>query len=139
MLSRTSRLALRAAAFLAGVAPDDRPTPVAVIADALGEPRNYLSKILHQLAKRGVLSSVRGPSGGFSVSADPTEIKLIEVVDPAESVFAERECLLGQAVCSDASPCSAHDHWSELNDALKTFLEETTLADLASHGGARSR
>ncbi len=131
-LSRTSRYALRAAAYLAESIEEDRPATVNDIASALDVPRNYLSKILHQLAKRGVLTSTRGPSGGFRLSAAPDEIKLIEIVEPVEPGFTQRECLLGRPSCSDDTPCSAHEHWSELNDAVTRFLEETTLADLAT-------
>ena len=131
-LSQTSRYALRAAAYLAELAPEDRPAPVSDIAGALDVPRNYLSKILHQLAKRGILTSTRGPSGGFRLSAAPEEIRLIEIVEPVEPGFTQRECLLGRPRCSDEAPCSAHEHWSELNDAVTRFLEETTLADLAN-------
>lgn len=130
ILSRTSHYALRAAAFLAEASEDEGSTPVAEISQALDAPRNYLSKILHQLARRGVLTSTRGPSGGFRLAQDPTRIKLIDLVEPVDARFTERECLLGHGVCNDATPCAAHSHWRDLNDAVVRFLEETTLADL---------
>lgn len=130
ILSRTARYALRAAAFLAEGADEERPIPVADIAEALEVPRNYLSKILHQLAQRGVLVSERGPHGGFRLAVAPADIKLVEIVDPAESRVPQRDCLLGRPVCSDDTPCAAHAHWRELSDALERFLQETTLADL---------
>ena len=65
MLSRTAEYALRAVLFLA-----DRgePTNVELIAERLDVPRNYLSKILHRLAREGVLSSTRGQGGVKSIS-----------------------------------------------------------------------
>jgi Rrf2 family protein len=131
-LSQTSRYALQAAAYLAESTDEDARATVGEIAEALDVPRNYLSKILHQLAKRGVLTSTRGPSGGFRLSALASEIKLIDIVETVEPRTTERECLLGRPTCSDATPCSAHDRWREVNDALTRFLEETTLADITS-------
>jgi len=131
LLSRTSRYALRATAFLAGRAAEERPTPVAEIAAALGVPRNYLSKVLQQLARRGLLVSERGPRGGFRLASPPEAIRLLEVVETVEPRTAERDCLLGRPVCSDETPCAAHSHWREVSDAVERFLGETTLAELA--------
>ena len=133
ILSRTSRYALRATAYLAEQTARERPTPVAEIAQALDVPRNYLSKILHQLAQRGVLLSERGPHGGFRLAMPPAELKLIAIVEPVEPQFAQRQCLLGRPVCSDDSPCAAHEHWQEVSDAVSRFLEETSVADLTRH------
>lgn len=134
IFSRTSRYALRATAFLAERAAEERPTPVAEIAEALEVPRNYLSKILHQLARSGVLLSERGPRGGFRLAAPPEAIRLLDVVEPVEPRSTERNCLLGRAICSDETPCAAHTHWRELADAVERFLGETTLAELARPG-----
>lgn len=134
LLSQTSRYALRAAAYLAEHADDDRPVPVGEIADAIGVPRNYLSKTLHQLARHGVLTSERGPKGGFRLARDPRQVRLFDVVAPLEPAFTERGCLLGRPSCSDADPCAAHERWRELADRVALFLESTHLTDLVRSG-----
>lgn len=134
IFSQTSRYALRATAFLAERVADERPTPVAEIAAALDVPRNYLSKILHQLARSGVLVSERGPRGGFRLASPPEAIRLLDVVEPVEPRSTERNCLLGRPTCSDETPCAAHAHWRELSDAVERFLSETTVAELTRHG-----
>src|SRR5690606_6227227 len=65
MLSDTAEYALRATLYIAQHANDTRLVRTDETAQALGVPRNYLSKILHVLARHGVLSSTRGPLGGF--------------------------------------------------------------------------
>jgi Rrf2 family protein len=130
LLSQTSRYALRASVFLAERWTDDRSTAVRDIAAGLDVPRNYLSKILHQLAREGVLLSERGPRGGFRLARAPGEIALAEIVEPLEPAFSERRCLLGRPRCSDDDPCPAHQRWSELAEEATRFLEDTTLADL---------
>jgi len=131
LLSQTSRYALQAASYLAARWDEDRPIPVGEIAEALGVPRNYLSKILHQLARTDVLTSARGPAGGFRLSRDPGAVMLAEVVLPVEPGLAERRCLLGRETCSDDDACPAHAAWREVADQATRFLEQTSLADLS--------
>ena len=129
LLSQTSSYAVRAAIHLAEHAVD-APIPTGDIASALGVPRNYLSKILHQLARAGVLDSARGPHGGFRLAAPAAEISLAAVVAAVEPQRIDRRCLLGRPECSDADPCPAHDSWQSLAEGISDFLRETTLADL---------
>jgi Rrf2 family iron-sulfur cluster assembly transcriptional regulator len=129
LLSRTSSYAVRAAIHLAD-RPEASPLPVGDIAEALGVPRNYLSKILHQLARSGVLVSVRGPGGGFRLARPPERTCLADIVAASEPQRLDRRCLLGRPECSDADPCPAHDSWQSLADAITRFLNDTTLDDL---------
>ena len=101
------------------------------MAGALGVPRNYLSKILHQLTRAGILGSERGPRGGFRLARAAGRISLAEIIAAVEPRRLDRRCLLGRPQCSDADPCAAHERWRSLAEGIKTFLEETTLADLA--------
>lgn len=131
LLSQTSRYALRAALHLAQAGPE-RPVPAEEIARALGVPRNYLSKTLHQLARAGVLESVRGPGGGFRLAAPTRTLSLQRIVAPVEPDLGARCCLLGRPTCSDARPCAVHARWRELADRIDAFLGGTSLADLAA-------
>lgn len=130
LISQTSRYALQAATYLAKCWGEDRLVPVGEIAEAIDVPRNYLSKTLHQLARSGVLVSVRGPNGGFGLSDDPSTLTLADIVLPVEPRIADRRCLLGRETCSDDDPCPAHDRWKALTDQAVQFLAETSLADL---------
>ncbi len=134
-LSQTAEYALRAALHIAqhgrGAA-----IPVGDIAEQLSVPKNYLSKILHQLAKAGVLISRRGPGGGFELSADAHHLSLAEIVEPVDPMSEERRCLLGRPECSNDDPCIAHEEWRKIADRMHSFFQETTLASLSSQGGA---
>jgi Rrf2 family iron-sulfur cluster assembly transcriptional regulator len=92
-----------------------------------------MSKILHQLARQGVLVSERGPKGGFRLARDPAEIALAAVIEPVEPSLSDQHCLLGRPSCSDRDPCLAHSGWKALSDELRRFLDETTLAELVRH------
>jgi Rrf2 family protein len=134
LLSSTAKYALRAVVYLAEHRQDE-PLQVSVIADALGIPRNYLSKILHELARANVLLSARGKGGGFRIAATPEQISLLAVVEVFDQFNGNRRCLLGREECSDHSPCAAHGHWKTLSEEISTFFRETTVADLMGHVG----
>ena len=130
LVSKTSRYALQSAALLAGRWHEGTAAQAAEIAESTGIPKNYLSKILHQLARQGVFLSERGPKGGFRLARDPAEISLAEVIEPVEPGLTEPHCLLGRDTCSDRDPCQAHAGWKALSDEVRRFLDETSLAEL---------
>lgn len=141
MLSVTGEYALRAMVFLARNT-DSWPIPGPRIAEAAGVPRKYLSAILTDLVRTGVLEGTRGRAGGFQMTRPPQAVFLAEVVAPFEPINANRKsCPFGNRLCSDREPCSAHERWKEVNAALARFLEETSLQDVAvrASGGLRAR
>lgn len=136
MLSRTAEYALRA--VLAIAEGGGQPVGAARLADTLGIPGNYLSKVLHQLARAGVLDSTRGKWGGFTLARPASRIPLLEVVGSVDEVTGNRTCLLGRSVCSDHHPCAAHERWKEVSEKSAAFFRETMVADLVApkRGGA---
>jgi Rrf2 family protein len=135
MLSQTAEYALRAVLELAA-APGDEPVRVGQLAERLAVPQNYLSKILHVLAREGVLSSGRGPRGGFRLAVAPDDLTLAEIVAPFDAIEERSRCLLGRPQCGDASPCAAHEQWKEVSGRVRRFFYETTVAALKGRGGA---
>jgi Rrf2 family protein len=134
MLSHTAEYALRIVVFLAGRA--EAPVRIDEIAAALRIPRNYLSKIVHRLAREGVLQSTRGKGGGFQLARPADQLPLLDVIALFDSVGPERRCLLGREVCSDRSACEAHASWKDVADRIAAFFSQTTVADLSA--GPRS-
>lgn len=136
MLSSSAEYALKATLFIAGTDPEVC-IGVREIAAELGIPRNYLSKILHELARAGVLRSTRGRGGGFVLSRAAAEIRLVDVVGRFDRIGrGNAVCLLSRSECDASSPCSAHRSWQQVHDTVADFFEGTTLADLRN--GKRS-
>lgn len=129
MLSQTAEYALRAVLYLAEH-QSKHPIPVEAIAEDLAIPRNYLSKILHTLAKRELLSSSRGRGGGFELMVPPGKLSLLAIVEPFHELEGRKQCLLGRKRCSEDSPCAAHGRWMEMVDRVTAFFRETTVQDL---------
>lgn len=129
MLSQTAEYALRAVLYLAASATD-HPVRVGEMAQALRIPRNYLSKILHLLARAGVLVSARGKLGGFQLAVAPDHLAIMQVVAPFDRFDERRRCLLGRPQCSDGTACAAHTRWKDVAQRVTAFFRETTVADL---------
>lgn len=137
MLSRTSEYALRAVMYLAQH-PDRWPIPGNQIAEEAEVPAKYLSKVLGDLVRNGVLASSRGKCGGFSMVRSPRKTYLIDVLTPFES-FDQRRCPFGNSRCDDRNPCLAHDKWKRVISAEQDFLRKTTVHDVAVKGDKRKR
>lgn len=130
ILSKSAKYALRATLCLAE-REGSRPMPVDEIAERLGVPRNYLSKILHILARTEILDSTRGPGGGFRLKIPADQLCLADIVRHFDDVPDETTCLLGRGRCSAVDPCRAHGHWTKVRGAIIEFLDHTRLADLS--------
>jgi Rrf2 family transcriptional regulator, iron-sulfur cluster assembly transcription factor len=137
MLSSTSDYALRAILVLAQAEPG-APIRADELARATGSPANYLAKTLNALAKVGIVTSARGPRGGFTLAVAPDELTLAHVVDCFDDVRPATRCLLGTRPCDARNPCRAHERWTAVQATRRAALADTTVADLLTgSGGAR--
>jgi Rrf2 family nitric oxide-sensitive transcriptional repressor len=101
------------------------------IAAAYGISENHLMKVVHQLARAGVVESVRGNGGGIRLARAPDEIRLGEIVRASEGNAPIVECLSGDPhACRIASPCRLKGILISAFEALYESLNEHTLADL---------
>ncbi|MGH7584615.1 MAG: RrF2 family transcriptional regulator [Gemmatimonadales bacterium] len=135
VLPQTAEYAMRAVCYIAEH-QGDGPVPVTSVARALGAPRNYLSKILHQLRALGVLSSVRGTAGGYRLGGPASGIRLARLVGPFVPESRHR-CIMGHPHCGDDVACGAHEQWKDINDTLRRFFADLTLADLMRNEASR--
>lgn len=126
-ISEGANLAIHGMAFLAS--RPDAPQSAADMAARMGVSRHHLGKVLQRLARVGLLTSRRGPHGGFVLPRPPQEIRLIEIVEAIDGPLEHRGCLLGAPIC-DPERCALADLTGELTDRLQSFFAKTTLADL---------
>ncbi|MBI4537894.1 MAG: RrF2 family transcriptional regulator [Gemmatimonadetes bacterium] len=133
MISKTAEYALRSVIYLAQHEAEGA-VPATDVARALGVPANYLAKILHALARVGLVVSQRGPGGGFQLARPARAVSLADVIEPFDDVAGRRECLLGRAHCSDRTACAVHDRWKEVHGRVSRFFQGTTVAELLEVG-----
>jgi len=128
--SRSSEYAIRAFVHLAQV-PDGRYAMVKNIAEAEDIPAHFLAKILQQLARKGLLRSSKGPTGGFALRVDASDIRLLDIVEALDGLAPYQQCASGLAECNDDMPCSMHDSWVALRSRIMDYLGKNSIADLA--------
>ena len=131
VLNQSADYALRAVLFVAQ-RDGRRSCPAGVVARAIGVPRNYLGKLLHALTQAGVLTSVRGPRGGFRLAVPAAQLSVADVVGPFHRLPERRMCLLGNRPCQAGMPCIAHQQWQKIADPVTSFFKTTTIAALLS-------
>jgi Rrf2 family protein len=128
LLSVTADYALRAILLLAR--ESTRPMRAHEIADAIGAPRNYTSKTLNSLAKAGLLTSLRGPAGGFVLAASPATLTVARIAAVFDAPESAARCLLRDQMCDPTNPCVAHERWADVPRAARQALATTTIASL---------
>jgi Rrf2 family protein len=101
MLSNTCKYGIRAMIYLAVNQKENSNIGIKKISKDLDLPSPFLGKILQNLVKEGLLSSTKGPHGGFSLKKDPYEISMYDIVKiiDGESVF--EDCFLGLKICEE--------------------------------------
>ncbi len=129
VLPQTPEYALRAMAQLAAL-----PEGEAVTARALSAltfvPPHYLSKVMRRLVRAGLLESVKGHGGGFTLARAPAKIRLEDVLEAVGGELDEGRCAFGWGRCSARRPCLLHGAYAELNASVGRWAHRTTLLDL---------
>ncbi|MFC0269779.1 Fe-S cluster assembly transcriptional regulator IscR [Kushneria aurantia] len=98
---------------------------------------SYLEQLFARLRRQGLVSSVRGPGGGYLLAHPPAQISVARVIDAVnESVDATR--CQGAGDCQQGDTCLTHYLWSDLSDAIHDFLDAITLDELMARRDVRA-
>jgi Rrf2 family protein len=127
--SQSSKYAIRAFVNLAKQ-PEGQFAMVKNIAEEEEIPAHFLAKILQQIARKGLLKSSKGPTGGFCLKVPPNKLKLIDIVDAVDGLTNFNACAGGLPECTSARACSLCDRWRPVHTRIMVFLGKTTIADL---------
>ena len=131
MYSKSAEYAFRALAYLARH-PKGSQKLARQIARSERIPAFFLAKTLQQLARHGVLRSVKGPTGGFSLDRPPSKITMMEVVEVLDGTDTYDRCIVGLPECNDRALCPVHDSFKSPRERLKRYLSRTTVAQLVT-------
>jgi Rrf2 family protein len=135
MLSQSAGYAAVALGYIAGAG--GKPVLVKQIAEASGMPASYLSKIIHSLARKGIVVTQRGIGGGVVLGKPATDISLFDLCNAMDEPVCQAKCFLGNAVCSDERACPAHRFWTAQRERTLEFLKGMSLADIAAFEQSR--
>lgn len=130
-LTRAADYAVRAMIHLAGL-PDEGRVSLPELARAAQAPPSFLSKVLQTLARKGLISSRRGTTGGFAILARGKAANMRTVVEAIEGPIFLNNCIETGKACGRKSWCPAHPVWAEAQVALIGVLERYSMVDLAA-------
>ena len=130
-LTSKGRYAVMAMADLANV-KDKQTTNLTEISLRQGISISFLEQIFLKLKKNNLVQSSRGPTGGYSLTRSPEEIKLSSIIgavdEKVETVGCKKESKKG---CTGKSiKCITHDLWDDLETHINNFFEKNTLKDI---------
>ena len=128
--SQACSYAIRGLTYLAAVRPEGYIL-IDELCEASGLPRHFVAKIFQDLVKKGLLISAKGRGGGFALARPAEQVRLNDIVNAIDGESPVKQCIVGMAVCDDATACPQHDYWKKIREEITEFLETTTLADMS--------
>jgi Rrf2 family iron-sulfur cluster assembly transcriptional regulator len=105
------------------------PITLADISQRQGISLSYLEQLFSKLRKRDLVSSARGPGGGYRLSRDAHEINVAEVISAVDEKVDATRCG-GGGDCQNGEQCLTHQLWSDLSEQLYDFLNGISLGTL---------
>ncbi|MCE2594573.1 Fe-S cluster assembly transcriptional regulator IscR [Motilimonas cestriensis] len=112
------------------------PVPLAEISERQGISLSYLEQLFSKLRKEGLVSSVRGPGGGYLLGKGGDEISIGMIIDAVNESVDARKCM-GTGTCQDGVQCLTHSLWNQLSNRISDFLNGISLAELVNNAEVR--
>jgi Rrf2 family iron-sulfur cluster assembly transcriptional regulator len=110
------------------------PTALADIARRQGISLSYLEQLFARLRRRGLVSSVRGPGGGYNLAREGGAIHIAEVISAVDENLDTTRCG-GAGNCHNDGPCLTHDLWQDLSNRIYDYLSNVSLQQLVDRKG----
>ena len=113
------------------------PTSLADISRRQAISLSYLEQLFAKLRRSRLVTSVRGPGGGYRLSRSSDEIFVAEIIDAVNENVDTTDCA-GKADCQDGETCLTHYLWCDLSEQIHHFLAGISLAHLVSRNDVQS-
>ena len=105
------------------------PVTLAGVAERQHISLSYLEQLFGKLRRRGLVESVRGPGGGYSLARDAANVTVADIILAVDEPIDATSCG-GEENCQDEKRCMTHDLWTGLNKHIHDYLAEISLAQL---------
>jgi len=108
------------------------PVTLAAISERQRISLSYLEQLFGKLRRHKLVTSVRGPGGGYNLARTPQSITVAEIISAVDEPLDATQCG-GKENCHDDRRCMTHDLWATLNEKMHDYLSSVTLGDLLAH------
>lgn len=112
------------------------PITLADIAQRQGISLSYLEQLFARLRRESLVSSVRGPGGGYSLGREAEQIFVAQVISAVDESVDATRCG-GAHNCQNNQRCLTHDLWNDLSERIYEYLNSISLQDLMNRRGVR--
>ena len=132
MFSKATEYALRATIYIAQKSTEEKKLSIDEIANSINTPKAFTAKILQILSKKNTLvSSVRGPNGGYYISDKAKKLPVISIILKMGERDIIDNCVLGLKKCSEKDPCPMHHQYKKIKEDLIHLFESKSIEQLA--------
>ena len=114
-----------------------KPVTLADISERQKISLSYLEQLFGKLRRRELVSSVRGPGGGYQLVKKTDEVSVADIIRAVDEPIDATQCG-GRENCKDERKCLTHDLWASLNERIFDYLNSVTLAQLVAKAQAQA-
>jgi Rrf2 family transcriptional regulator, iron-sulfur cluster assembly transcription factor len=107
------------------------PVSLAAISERQGISLSYLEQLFAKLRRNNVVSSTRGPGGGYTLTNNVDEVSVSDIILAVDESCKVVDCDDSDG-CNGGYQCLTHDLWQELSNEIRTFLDGITLSEIMS-------
>ena len=132
VFSKACEYAFRATVVVAIASRNGERLTLSDIAERTGAPKAFTAKVLQDLARAAIITSHRGPNGGFDLPPLlARKVNLRMVMEAVGDDAFRHDCAMGLGPCNTDQPCPMHDKFSKVRDEMNQILEMTDVHSLA--------
>lgn len=131
MLTKSSKNAIRAVLYLTNKSDINNKMSAKQVALELEIPAPFLAKTMQELTKHNIVTSVKGPNGGFYLTEKNKKKTLFDVIAIIDNVEKFDECFLGQPECNEDKPCVLHHLYTPFKINILRKLKTKSILEMA--------
>ena len=110
----------------------DRLLSTKELSETISASENHLSKVMQRLIKVGLVTSIRGPKGGFKLGKKPEQITFLDIYEAIDGKLELDDCLLTAKMCSPNAECILGSLITDINKQVKDSLASKSLLDIVN-------
>lgn len=114
------------------------PVTLAGISERQKISLSYLEQLFGKLRRRDLVSSVRGPGGGYCLAKSLDMISVADIINAVDESLDATQCGGKRNCTEDVRPCMTHQLWTTLNEKMFEYLNSVSLAELVAQQQARA-
>jgi Rrf2 family transcriptional regulator, iron-sulfur cluster assembly transcription factor len=139
MLSRASKYAILSTLFLCEHSSVDKKISVKVIAESIDVPSPFLAKLFQQLVRGKIISSTKGPNGGFYLTEANSKKNVCDIIENIDGLNKLNDCFLGLNECDSKNPCPVHFIVEPFKNNILGKFRDKTIMEFAQEIAEKGR